>query len=246
MRFSYSAVWEDTVRTVRANSSLLLPIAGVFLFLPAIVDAYLAPRPRTQTFDVLLAHIEENWLVFLVVNLIGFVGNLAFLILALDGQRPTVGTAIRTAMMLLPAYFLVSILSGFMIGIGMMLLILPGLYLIGRLSVTGAVLVAEGRRSPIDIIKRSFAITKGNGWAIIGLVLLIIIPFYVVTLAVTFIFGSLLLLLDQAAGGAGIGAFVLLIIASALSAGFNVVLMVMIASLYRRLAGAESAGRPAD
>lgn len=241
MKFSYNAVWEDTVRTLRANSSLLIAVAGVFLFLPTVVAGYLSPPRTAETFPAMIEHLKSNWLLMLTVNIIGFVGNLALLILALDINRPTVGTAIRAALALLPIYFLVSILSGFMIGLGFLLLIIPGLYLIGRLSVTGAVLVAEERRNPFDIIKRSFEVTKGRGWAILGLILLVFLAFYVITLAITFILGSIFLLADKAAGAGGIGAFLLLILTSAVGAAFNIVLMVLVASIYRRVTGESAA-----
>ena len=37
MKFSYSAVWDGTVRIFRGNASLLLAVAGVFLFLPLVI-----------------------------------------------------------------------------------------------------------------------------------------------------------------------------------------------------------------
>ena len=236
MKFSHSAVWEDTVRTLKASRPLLVAVAGVFLFLPAALAAYLAPPPPADTMAEMLAHIADNGLTILLVNIVGFVGNLTILILALDERRPTVGSAIAAALGLLPVYLLVSFLSGFMIGLGLMLLIVPGIYLIGRLSVTGAVLVSEPARNPLAVIRRSFALTKGQGWAIAALILLLFLAFYVITLAVTYTAGSVLLLIDRAAETGGIGAFLLLVLTTALSSAFNVVLMVLLASVYRRLA----------
>lgn len=242
MKLSHSAVWEETVRTLKASSPLFAAVAGVFLFLPAAIAAYLAPPPAAKTMGEMLAHMSDNWLTILLVNLIGFVGNLSILILALDERRPTVGAAIAAALALLPVYFLVSFLSGFMIGLGLMLLVLPGLYLIGRLSVTGAVLVSEPVRNPLAVIRRSFALTKGQGWAVTALILLLFLGFYVVSLAVTYTIGSILLLIDRAAETGGIGAFLLLVLTTALTAAFNVVLMVLLASVYRRL---SASGAPA-
>src|SRR6185437_17138364 len=45
MRFSYNQVWEDTLRLLRENAALLAAIAGVFLFLPALLVAVLVPPP---------------------------------------------------------------------------------------------------------------------------------------------------------------------------------------------------------
>jgi len=235
MKLSHSAVWEDTVRTLKASRPLFAAVAGAFLFLPAAIAGYLAPPPPAETTGDMLAHMADNGPIILLVNIIGFVGNLSILILALDERRPTVGSAIAAALVLLPVYFLVSFLSGFMIGIGLMLLIVPGIYLIGRLSVTGAVLVSEPARNPVTVIRRSFALTKGQGWAIATLILLLFLGFYVVSLAVTYTLGSILLLIDNAAETGGIGAFLLLVLTTALTAAFNVVLMVLLASVYRRL-----------
>ena len=47
MTFSYSAVWDDTVRLLQAHGRLLAAIAGVFLFLPAVAFAiYLKPGQK--------------------------------------------------------------------------------------------------------------------------------------------------------------------------------------------------------
>src|SRR4051812_38184352 len=45
MSFSYNAVWEDAVRLLRQHAPLLAAIAGVFLFLPALLFAVFLPQP---------------------------------------------------------------------------------------------------------------------------------------------------------------------------------------------------------
>jgi hypothetical protein len=237
MSFSYSAVWDGTVRTLKANASLLLPIAGVFLFLPTAITAYLAPPPvAAETLQPMLDHYRENfWLLFLV-QLIGFVGNLAMLALLLDDRRPTVGGAIAASLRLLLPYLAVSIISGAMIIAGLFALLIPGIYLVGRLAAAGPILVAEGRRNPIDVISRSFAVTKGNGWAVVGLILLVFVAFYILSTAVTVVLGSVLLLMDRATEGS-VGAFLLLVLGAAVGAAFNTVLIALVASIYRRLTG---------
>jgi hypothetical protein len=241
MSFSYNAVWDDTVRMLKGNASLLLPIAGAFLFLPAALAAYVVPPPvQAETLAPMIQHYRDNFWPLFLVQLIGFVGNLAILALLLDHRRPTVGGAITASFAMLLPYLAVSIISGLMIFGGLLLLIVPGLYLIGRLTVTGSVLVAEGRRNPFDIIRRSFALTKGNGWAVLGIVLLVFVAFYILSLAFTFVVGSVLLLIDRASGG-GTGSFLLLVIGAALGAAFNTVLMTLSAAIYRRLAGEPQA-----
>jgi hypothetical protein len=243
MKISYSSVWNDTSRMLRANASLVAAIAGAFLFLPALVSGYLAPAPTQAQGNPtaqMMAYYSEHWELLLIVAVIGFVGNLALLILALDDGRPTVGHAIGRAFPLLPSYFLTSVLMFMIVGVGVMALILPGLYLLGRLVLSGPVIVAEGRRNSIDAIRRSFSITKGSGWANTGLILIVTITYLVLNVAATAVFGSIFLLLGRLAGAADIAAFFLLALQAAIGAAFNVTLVVLLASLYRNLAAARS------
>ena len=267
MTFSYSAVWEETVRTLKAHSTLLIAVAGVFLFLPPLIANYLAPPPQQQGVAAITSHYSENLWIILTAQLIAFVGNLVLLTLVLDQRHPTVAGAIRAAFAMLPAYLLVTIISGFMLfagavlvtlplfllgpmlpgflrAIALFLLALPLFHLMGRLVPTGPILVAEGRRNPFDIIKRSFEISRGNGWAVIGLILLVALAFMILMLAVTLVFGSIQLIVDRSTGGS-VGAFLLLVLNSAIGAAFNTVLMVLFASIYRRLTdGAQRAAVP--
>ena len=239
MKISFSGVWDDTVRLLRTNASLFIAIAGAFLFLPSLILGYVAPQPTGGADGpdgaALANYFAENWELLLLVNVIGFVGSLALLILALDASRPTVGGAIRGAFVLLPTYFLTGILSFILIGIASIAFILPGLYLIGRLATAGPVIVAENRRNPFDAIGRSFAVTKGSGWANLGLILIVVITFWVLSIAATVVFGSIFLLLDRTAGIGGVSTLLLLILQGIISATFNVVLVLLLASLYRRL-----------
>jgi hypothetical protein len=266
MALSYSAVWSDTVRILRANAALFVAVAGAFLFLPSLVLGYALPPPAgtNLTPEAMMAYYERNLVWFILGMTISFLGNLAILVLALDASRPTVAGALRTALSLLGRYFTVSLVTFLMLMVafipaslwlgamtaggqpgtallGAIVLMLPGLYLLARLLLSGPVVVAERDLGVIAIVKRSLALTKGRAWAILGLILLVSLPFAIASLAATAVLGSLFLLLDAAAGGEGVGAFLLLVLSTALGAVFNVVLFVLLAALYRASAGAEPA-----
>lgn len=248
MKFSFSGVWDDTARMLRANGALFIAIAGVFLFLPSIIIGYVAPQPSSQAATwaavvaSITAYMREHWLLILVVNVIGFIGNLAILLLALDPERPTVGRAIIAACRLLPVYFAVSVLFALIASLGFMAFIIPAFYLIARMSLMGPVVVAENLRNPFAVLRRSFAITKRNGWAVFGLIAGVFITFWIASLAATVVFGSIFLLIDRVVGAEGVGTLMILLMGAAISAAFNTVLMVLLASLYRRLAPAQSSG----
>jgi hypothetical protein len=234
MKFSYSAVWDDTAALIRANAPLILALVGVFVFFPTLLVSYLLPPPPIAPADPLRAVVEfyhANWYWLLLEGLVVMVGSLAILKLILARGGTSVGGAIAGGFALLPFYFLASLFAGVMIGVGAFLFLLPGLYLFGRLAPLPAVLVAEGRRNPVDALQRTFALTKGNGWAIFGLVLLVAIPGLVVTTVIDWLLGIVLITV----AGKALGLLLGTIVASATSAALATLLIVLYAALYRRL-----------
>ena len=241
MKFSYSAIWDDTVALIRAHGSLVAALAGVFIFLPSLLLAYLLPQPVAtepgQLIALMSEYLRANWMWLLLENLLNMIGAIAILRLALHEGPSTVGGVISAAFALLPFYFLASLLSSVLIGIGFALLIVPGLYLVGRLTPLGAVIVAEDRRNPIDALRRSFEVTKGRGWAIFGLVLVVAIAGIIVTVVINNLFGALFLIV----AGKDLGLFLTLVLASATGAAFVALLATLYAAIYRNLAGGSSA-----
>jgi hypothetical protein len=258
MKFSYSAVWEDTVRLMRSNASLLLAIAGVFLFLPTLLVSYFLPQPQASQADMMMpmmtAWFNESWPWLLLSNLLTMVGMIAMYLLIFEGARNTVGGALGSSLRILPSYLAAFILLGFIFTIAALLVMVPAvmllgsgavllglplviafLYAFGRLSVLGAVLVAE-RRGPIDAIRRSLALTGKRGWHILGLIIVVAIAGFVIMMVVTSLLGLLFVL----AAGEDLGTFLVMVLSAAASAIFSVVLLVLLAALYRALAPAES------
>jgi hypothetical protein len=258
MALSYTEVWNETVRILRANAALFTAVAGAFLFLPALIMGYALPPPARVTAETLSAYYERNLVWFILELTISFIGTLALLVLALDESRPTVGGALRTALSLVGRYFTVSMLTflmliaafipaslwlGAMVSsqqlgagfLGALVLMLPGFYALARLMLSGPIVVAERSLRAFAVLKRSLALTRGKGWQIMGLLLLVAVPFAIATLAATAVFGTLFLLLDTAAGGEGVGAFLLLVLTTAIATLFNLVLYVLLAALYRAL-----------
>ena len=73
----------------------------------------------------------------------------------------TVGGAILFALALLPVYSILLLLVNLAVGAGLMLLIVPGLYLWGRLLPAAPAMVAEERRNPIDALGRGCGAQPG-------------------------------------------------------------------------------------
>ena len=239
MNFSYGAVWGDTLRMLRENARLLAAVAGAFLFLPAVLVAVLFPEPQTaevdRIFPVLIEYYSGIWHWLLLKALVAMIGAAAMLRLVLK-PGTSVGGALAFGVMLLPFYFLLSLISGLIIGLGILLLIVPGLYLIGRLIPAGPLMVAENRRNPIEVIGRSFEITRGHGWAVFGLVLIVA----VVAIIVAGITGALIGIVLILAAGQELGTLLATIISSAFDTGVQTLLLVLYAAIYRGLTRSDS------
>ena len=240
MKFSYSEVWNEAVELLRSNATIVLALAGVFLFLPVLLVAHFLPVQPPEDVKELMRFYQEyfvaNWHWLIIGRLIAMVGEISILLLFLDARGRSVGTLIAAALMLLPFYFLTSLLGGIMAGIGFLLLIVPGLYLIGRLAMAGPHVAAASERNPIAAITRSFELTKGCGWAVLGLLLLV----WIAGAIIASVIGALLGIIFIAAAGQDVGAFLANIVNSLTQAALEVVVLALLAALYMRLRGSSA------
>ncbi|HET9639686.1 MAG TPA: hypothetical protein VFP12_10800 [Allosphingosinicella sp.] len=245
MKFSYSAVWADTAALLRSHSSLIATVAGVFLFLPGLLVAHFLPQPEPVELDRIgqlwIDYLGANWPWLLLNSLISMIGSIAILLL-IFARDISVGGAIRAALALLPGYFIASLLGSFAIGIGFVLLIVPGLYLLGRLGPLNSVVVAEAHRNPIAAIRRCFELTRGHGWAILGLILIVAFAAAIAVGVASTLIGILLVLV----AGQDIGQLLVLIVRTAGNAAMMTLLLVLNAAIYRQLSAGRSAPAAAD
>ncbi len=73
-----------------------------------------------------------------------------------------------------PALIAAGVIAAVAIGIGLLLLIVPGLYLLTIWSMLAPVIVLEGR-SAGESFSRSHDIVRGNGWNVFGLIVIVFI-----------------------------------------------------------------------
>jgi len=244
MRLSYTAVWDDAAAMLRANASLIAALAGAFLFLPALVVRQYAAPPSSQgapadfvhVFAAFQAYVAAYWPLLLAARIAELVGSVAILELVLGPRGTSVAGAIGTGFLLLPFYFATFFLANIAIFAGIVLLVVPGLYLLGRLAPFPAVVVAERRRSPFDALARAWALTAGRGWAVLGLLLLVMIAIAIVTAIAGMVLGVVFVFL----AGKGLGGFLAAAAAAVAGAAGAVVMLALYAALYRHLAGGES------
>jgi hypothetical protein len=94
---------------------------------------------------------------------------------------------------LIVAYIVVIVL----LVVGFVLLIIPGVFLAVKMSMTFAAIVFE-RKGPFRSIGRSFSLTKRNWWRTFGTLVIVFLLLFVINLAATVAFGAGLTAVDDA------------------------------------------------
>jgi hypothetical protein len=84
--------------------------------------------------------------------------------------------------------FTTSLLAGMAMLLGLILLVIPGLWVLIRSLFAVPVVILEGRRNR-DAIRRSFALTRGQAWRITGLYLLALLVGFLIGILVGVPFG---------------------------------------------------------
>ncbi len=226
-------LWRETIADSRALLPLVWPVAAAFVLLPnVLIDRFGPPLPTSP-----MAMTPQHVLILLVLpELIALVAQATVMRLALDrrrgGAQPSIGEALGIALRAWPLLVAVQALSALAIVPGILLLIVPGLYVAGRLL--PAVPLALDGAGPIAAVERGWALSDGNGWRAIGFLLLLVGWFFVVS-AATGAIGAGLAALIGSAGARGVGALVASTLDGVVAAAFAVVSAVATATVYRML-----------
>jgi hypothetical protein len=134
-------------------------------------------------------------LIALVIGVVGYFwvqGALVELVRDVrDGRQDrTIGETYTTVRPRLPALIAAGILAAIGIGIGFILLIIPGLFLLTIWSMLVPVIVIEGR-SAGESFSRSREVVRGNGWSVFGLILITFITIAIASALIRLVFSPL-------------------------------------------------------
>ncbi|KKW93458.1 MULTISPECIES: glycerophosphoryl diester phosphodiesterase membrane domain-containing protein [Sphingobium] len=253
---SIGKAWEEAVAFVQRESSLLFPVALLFIALPSIIlgemtppelTAWAASQPRGALPPIPATYV----LAMLLTAVLIWFGSLALFALAL---RPgiSVGEALRLSLARLPVLIGTSFLAGGAIALAMLLLALVGMVIaaaspallapllaaamVGGLAFVGVRLVLlnpvviDGQDGVVASLKRSWRLTKGHFWHLFGLIAVLTLLSLVASTAAQAVFGILGRVLVGADGARLIGG----VVAAAVSTVVQVYMLVMLARLYRQ------------
>lgn len=155
------------VAIYRAQAGILLP-AAFLVYLPVAILSAAAyaddASPLLLLLGGIVAAIGSFWLQGVVVGAVDDIQDLR--------RDETVGSLFAKVRPILGRLILAGILAGLGIGLGLLLLIVPGLVLLTWWSLIIPVLVLE-RVGVRECFGRSRALVRGNGWRVFAVVVLL-------------------------------------------------------------------------
>ena len=203
-----------------AGLLVFLPAVAIGLLFPIEVTGQEPADDATieQILEMMAAQFSDMGWIILVTSLLSGFASLAMMALLRRRAAPTVGQAISEAAGMLPTYLATIILQMFIIfGIGYLLVGVPyqmgapgwmvlgilillpvWMYLFVKFSVSVAAIVIDGVRNPVEALRRSWSLTKGNSFRIFFFFLLIGLAAAIVLAILSFAVGAVLSLLPAA------------------------------------------------
>ena len=179
-----SGVLDEAWRMYKTFAKHLLAIAFVIYLIAAIITALLALAGGT--IGILLGSLVSIIAAFVLqATLVKAVQDIR------DGHADlSIGQTVSEAMPFIGAVAVASILAGIAITIGLILLIVPGLFLITIWAVIVPVIIIE-RPGALASFGRSRQLVRGRGWHVFGTLVLVYIIMLVVNIVLGVIFSAL-------------------------------------------------------
>jgi hypothetical protein len=169
--------WQVYRRNFRAILAIVLVVWIPLELLGSYVDAFVFGEDDFRKSWKLAQFLDHFFGIIATAGVI-FIGHEA-----LAGHKANFRSALATGLKSWGRMWWTRFLSGFVLLLGILLLVVPGLYWFVRLSLVEQVVVCEHISGP-QAIKRSFELTEGHFWTLVrlGLALLAI---FIVPIALT-------------------------------------------------------------
>jgi hypothetical protein len=174
-KLDVARVFERIFQIYRDQFTLLIP-AALVVFVPVAILSGIIYSGDVGILGALivaaLATIATYWFQGMVVEAAEDI---------LDGRRDhTVGSLLRSVTPVLGALIVAGILAGIAIGIGLLLLIVPGLFLLTIWAVLAPVVVLE-KKSAFEAFGRSRELVRGHGWQVFGVIVVLFLLQFIVS-----------------------------------------------------------------
>lgn len=261
--FSISRAWDETKERIAADGRLFAIVAAALLLLPQAIVAVGAPP------EELSGVRPTGWLNLLafIAALFGIVGQIAIIRLA-QVPATSVGEAIShglkrflpvvgAVLLLIVAVFIVAVPLMLLLGglgaleaaetgamsrsvvLAVFIIMLLALLVGPKFLLVMPVATAE-TGGPVHILKRSWSLSGGHYFRLLGFILLILVAAIVVVIATQFVGGSVLLAIFGELSPLSVGALIYALLFGAFQAAFGAVISIMLGRIYLQLAGADA------
>lgn len=259
-KVSISQAWDETRTVLERDGRLFVSVALALLVFPAVINGLVNPKGMAPTG-------AGWWgpLLSLIVTLIAVAGQLGLITLAL-GPSIAVGEAISNGVRRLPIYFvsLLIIIFGLFIAsipfgfalraagvplqrgapvpnsapvlIAALLYFALIIFVLVRMMMSGPIASSEPV-GPIAIIRRSWELTAGHFWQLLGFLLVFLVGGLVIIIAVSAATGTLARLFVGPIEPVSVSGLLIILIQAAVGAALSVVFAVMLARIYVQLSG---------
>ena len=257
-KLSIGQAWSETVEVVKRNGRLIVPVALAFAVIPATLFALAVP-------PVPAGQIREPglWMVlYPLMILVALIGQMAIMRMAI-GPAASVGEAIRHALRRSPSVIGAALMfalpaAAILVPAAVPLLANPtspppaaslvfsvafiiALCLWVRLMLMTASGVAEAI-GPVAIVKRSWALTRGNFWRLLAMTLLFGMVAWIAISAVEWVTGSMLIVALGKPEPWSVSALLIALIGTIAQTIASVLFAVLLARIYVQLARPGSKG----
>ena len=258
---SVTGAWNETMAFMKRESGLVLPIAFLLLAVPSALLEIVMPQ------SAVASEPPEPGLWLLLVPVVVIAMMVAYLAISYLALRPgtSVGEALQVGLRRFLPLFLATLLVGcgfllllvpllFIAGGGAALVgadpgVLVGAALLVFL-VFAIVALAVGVRlllmtpvaavekaGPIEIIRRSWNLTTGHFWKLLGLLLLLLVAAGVLLMVVAMVAGIFLFAVAGPPDPQSLSMILITIVSSLLQAVLGAIFAVLVARIYAQLSG---------
>ncbi|OQW79679.1 MAG: hypothetical protein BVN32_02485 [Proteobacteria bacterium ST_bin14] len=181
MKINLPGVFTDAWGLFSRHREVVLTVAAQFIFLPTLALLLLVPiappwpesgatEPEIQAAaNLLAAWIVDNGFMFMAAGLLSLYGSLSITAFLIDPDSDDLRGALGRALGLMPRYVLAALLILLPASLGLFVLIVPGLYIMGRTMLIGPLLIVDRPITATAAIMRSIKLTRGNGLMLAGL-----------------------------------------------------------------------------
>lgn len=252
----------DTITAI-AGLFFFLPSMVAAIFVPQLSNPQPPAGPSGADPDTamqaLMAQMSavyaENWPLLLAMLVVQFIGSMVLLALLTDRGNPTVGEALGTGIRSIPSYLAAQLLTGLGAGlaaglpfgliaafappavtlVAMLALIVLMIFIFVKTSLIAPVIAIEGERNPVNAIRRSWRLTKGNASRILLFLFLLMFTIGIIATLVSAVLGLVLSAIGEPVTTIGLN-----LVSGLVNAVVTVIFLVVTAAIHRQLAGPSS------